>query len=114
MPQHGIRAGGKRRFRVTTTQSRPGLPGAEKLLNRQFTVSGRHQVWAGEINYIDTNEGWLSLAVVLELCNRQVIGWALADDLRQELVIDALQRAWFRRALKGQAGLLFHSDRGSQ
>jgi putative transposase len=51
--------------------------------------------------------------VVVDLFNRQVIGWALADDLRQELVIDAFQMAWFRRGLKGQAGLLFHSDRGS-
>jgi putative transposase len=114
MQQHGIRARGKRRFRVTTTQSRPGLPVAENLLNRQFTVTAPNQVWAGDITYIDTQEGWLYLAVVLDLFNRQVIGWALAEDLRQELVMDAFQMAWFRRGLKDQAGLLFHSDRGSQ
>jgi putative transposase len=114
MQQHGIRARGKRRFRVPTTQSRPGLPVAENLLNRQFTVAAPNQVWAGDITYIETNEGWLYLAVVLDLFNRQVIGWALADDLRQELVIDAFQMAWFRRGLKEEAGLLFHSDRGSQ
>jgi len=114
MQQHGIRARGKRRFRVTTTQSRPDLPVAENLLNRQFRVPAPNQVWAGDITYIETDEGWLYLAVVLDLFSRQVIGWALAEDLRQELVIDAFQMAWFRCGLKHQAGLLFHSDRGSQ
>jgi putative transposase len=113
MQQHGIRARGKRRFRVTT-QSRPGLAVAENLLDRQFAVPAPNQVWAGDITYIDTQEGWLYLAVVLDLFNRQVIGWALAEDLRQELVMDAFQMAWFRRGLKSQTGLLFHSDRGSQ
>lgn len=114
MQQHGIRARGKRRFRVTTTQSRPGLPVAGNILDRQFTVTAPNQVWAGDITYIDTNEGWLYLAVVLDLFNRQVIGWALAEDMRQELVMDAFQMAWFRRGLTRQTGLLFHSDRGSQ
>jgi putative transposase len=113
MQQHGIRARGKRRFRVTT-QSRPGLPVAENLLNRQFVAAAPNQVWAGDITYIETHEGWLYLAVVVDLFSRQVIGWAMADDLRQELVIDAFQMAWFRRGLTPQAGLLFHSDRGSQ
>jgi putative transposase len=113
MQQHGIRARGKRRFRVTT-QSRPGLPVAGNILNRQFTVTAPNQVWVGDITYIDTNEGWLYLAVVLDLFNRQVIGWALADDVRQELVIDAFQMAWLRRGREAKAGLLFHSDRGSQ
>jgi len=113
MQRHGIHARGKRRFRVTT-QSRPGLPVAENLLNRQFTVAAPNQVWVGDITYIDTNEGWLYLAVVVDLFSRQVIGWAMADDLRQELVLDAFQMAWFRRGLRPKAGLLFHSDRGSQ
>jgi putative transposase len=113
MQQHGIRARGRRRFRVTTN-SRHSLPVAENRLNRQFRVAVPNRVWAGDITYIDTNEGWLYLAVVLDLFNRQVIGWALADDMRQELVIDAFQMAWLRRGLDGQAGLLFHSDRGSQ
>jgi len=114
MQQHGIRARGKRRFRVTTTQSRLGLPVAENLLNRQFAVTAPNQVWAGDITYIETSEGWLYLAVVVDLFSRQVIGWAMADDLRQELVIDAFQMAWFRRGLTPPAELLFHSDRGSQ
>jgi putative transposase len=114
MQQHGIRARAKRRFRVPTTQSRPDLPVAENLLDRQFTVTAPNQVWAGDITYIDTNEGWLYLAVVLDLFNRQVIGWALAEDMRQELVIDAFQMAWLRRGLTQQTRLLFHSDRGSQ
>jgi putative transposase len=114
MQQHGIRARGKRRFRVTTTQSRPGLPVAENLLNRQFTVAAPNQVWVGDITYIETSEGWLYLAVVVDLFSRQVIGWAMADDLGQELVIDAFQMAWFRRGVRPSTGLLFHSDRGSQ
>lgn len=113
MQQHGIRARGKRRFRVTT-RSRPGLPVAGNILNRQFRVTAPNQVWVGDITYIDTNEGWLYLAVVLDLFNRQVIGWALAEDLRQDLVIDAFQMAWLRRGLGTEAELLFHSDRGSQ
>ena len=114
MQQHGIRARGKRRFRVTTTRSGRGLPVAENLLNRQFAVPAPNQVWAGDITSVETSEGWLYWAVVVDLFSRPVIGWAMADDLRQELVIDAFQMAWFRRGLTPSAGLLFPSDRGSQ
>jgi putative transposase len=113
LQQYGMRARGKRRFRVTTRQSRPGLAVAENRLDRQVTVTAPNPLWAGEITYIDTHEGWLYLAVVLDLFSRQVIGWTLAEDMRQELVIDAFQMAWFRRGLKSQAGLLFHRDRGA-
>ena len=77
MQQHGIRARGKRRFRITTTDSRHGLPIAPNLLDRNFTVGKPNQVWVGDLTYIATDEGWLFLAVVIDLFNRQVVGWSL-------------------------------------
>jgi putative transposase len=114
MQQHGIRARGKRRFRVTTTDSRHELPVAPNLLNRNFTVSAPNQVWAGDITYIQTDEGWLFLAVVIDLFSRRVVGWSLQPDMRRDLVIDALEMAWFQRRPNRNSELLFHSDRGSQ
>jgi transposase InsO family protein len=93
MQQHGIRARGKRRFRVTTTDSRHELPVAPNLLNRNFIVSAPNQVWAGDITYIQTEEGWLFLAVVIDLFSRRVVGWSLQPDMRRDLVIDALEMA---------------------
>jgi transposase InsO family protein len=98
MQQHGIRARGKRRFRIATTDSRHGLPIAPNLLDRNFTVATPNQVWVGDITYIPTNEGWLFLAVVLALFSRQVVGWSMRADMGRELVIDALDMAWFRRS----------------
>jgi hypothetical protein len=72
MREHGIRARGKRRFRVTTTDSRHDLPIAPNLLNRNFTVAAPNQAWAGDITYIATEEGWLFLAVVIDLFSRRV------------------------------------------
>ena len=114
MQEHGIRARGKRRFRVTTTDSRHDLPIAPNLLNRNFTVAAPNQAWAGDITYIATEEGWLFLAVVIDLFSRQVVGWSMQPEMRRDLVIDALDMAWLRRSPGKQAGLIFHSDRGSQ
>jgi putative transposase len=114
MQQHGIRARGKRRFRVTTTDSRHQLPIAPNRLNRNFTVSAPNQVWAGDITYIQTDEGWLFLAVVIDLFSRRVVGWSLQPDMRRDLVIDALEMAWFQRSPNRNSELIFHSDRGSQ
>lgn len=113
MQQHGIRAKGKRRFRVTT-DSKHDLPIAPNLLNREFTVSQPDRVWVGDITYIATDEGWLFLAVVIDLFSRQVVGWSLRQDMARELVIDALRMAWFKRHPAKDTGLIFHSDRGSQ
>ena len=113
MQQHGIRARGKRRFRVATTDSRHDLPVAPNLLNRNFTPAGPNQAWAGDITYIASEEGWLFLAVVIDLFSRKVVGWSMRPDMHRSLVIDALEMGLFqRRPLKGQ--LIFHSDRGSQ
>jgi transposase InsO family protein len=114
MQQHGIRARGKRRFRIGTTDSRHALPVADNRLNRQFTASAPNRVWVGDITYIATREGWLFLAVVLDLFSRQVVGWALHEEMRSELVMDAFQMAWLQRRPSPKTGLLFHSDRGSQ
>lgn len=114
MQCYGIRARGKRRFRIATTDSRHGLPIAPNLLDRNFAVAAPNRVWAGDITYIPTEEGWLFLAVVLDLFSRQIVGWSLRQDLRREIVIDALRMAWFQRNPGRHAGLIFHSDRGSQ
>jgi transposase InsO family protein len=113
MQRHGIRAKGKRRFKVTT-DSNHDLPIAPNVLNREFTVAEPDRVWVGDITYIATDEGWLFLAVVIDLFSRQVVGWSLRDDMTSSIVIDALRMAWFKRHPSKQAGLIFHSDRGSQ
>ncbi len=89
MQRHGIRARGKRRFKLTT-DSRHDLPISPNLLNREFTVTQPDKVWVGDITYIATDEGWLFLAVVIDLFSRQVVGWSLRDNMTRELVIDAL------------------------
>jgi putative transposase len=118
MQQHGIRARGKRRFRIATTDSRHGLPIAPNLLDRNFTVATPNQVWVGDITYIPSDEGWLFLAVVLDLFSRQVVGWSMRADMGRELVIEALDMAWLKRSPDSKADpkteLIFHSDRGSQ
>ncbi len=109
----GIRARGKRRFKVTT-DSHHDLPIAPNRLDRTFAVAEPDTVWAGDITYIATDEGWLFLAVVIDLFSRQVIGWSLRQDMTRDIVIDALRMAWFKRQASKHAGLIFHSDRGSQ
>lgn len=113
MQLHGIRAKGKRRFKVTTNSDHD-LPISPNLLNRQFSVDAPDKVWVGDITYIATDEGWLFLAVVIDLFNRQVVGWSLQPQMTRDIVINALRMAWFKRHPGKQAGLVFHSDRGSQ
>lgn len=110
MKAHGIKARSKRKF-VNTTDSRHSLPIAPNLLQRNFTASAPNQVWTGDITYIATDEGWLYLAVVLDMFSRQVVGWSMQPHMQSSLVTDALRMAWFRRT--PDAGLVFHSDRGS-
>jgi putative transposase len=114
MQEHGIQARGKRRFRVMTTDSRHDLPIAPNLLDRNFTVVTPNTAWSGDITYIATEEGWLYLAVVIDLFSRQVVGWSMCPDMRSNLVLDALEMAWPQRRPDKKAGLIFHSDRGSQ
>ena len=119
MRESGIRARHKRRFKVTT-DSKHNLPIAPNLLDRNFTPTAPNQVWTSDITYLWTDEGWLYLAIVLDLFNREVVGWSLkprmtAATLREaatSIVMDALTMAWFRR--KSAPGVMHHSDRGSQ
>jgi putative transposase len=111
MQEHGIKARGKRKF-VITTDSKHKLPIAANLLQRNFTAAAPNQAWTGDITYIATDEGWLYLAVVLDLFSRQVVGWSMQPHMQSSLVTDALRMAWFRRA--PEKGVIFHSDRGSQ
>lgn len=111
MQRHGIRAKGKKRF-VVTTDSKHHLPVAPDLVQRQFNPPAPNLVWAGDITYLWTDEGWLYLAAVLDLHSRQVVGWSLQPTMQAELVRDALLMACFRR--RPPRGLIFHSDRGSQ
>jgi transposase InsO family protein len=111
MREHGIRARHKRRYQVTT-DSKHGLPVAENLLDRHFTPTAPNQVWTSDITYLWTDEGWLYLAIVMDLFNREIVGWSLKPRMTADIATDALSMAWFRR--RPAPGLLHHSDRGSQ
>jgi transposase InsO family protein len=111
MQAAGLQARPPQRYQ-RTTDSRHSLPVAPNHLQQQFEVAQVNQVWSGDITYVWTQEGWLYLAVVLDLCSRRVIGWAMSHCLDTELVVRALMMAWQQRC--PGVGLLHHSDRGSQ
>lgn len=111
MRENDIWARHKRRYKVTT-DSKHKLPVAPNLLNRNFAVSTPNRVFTSDITYIWTDEGWLYLAVVLDLFNREVVGWSIKPRMKADLVNDALTMAWFRR--QPAPGAMHHSDRGSQ
>lgn len=109
--RQGLRAKAARKFKATTN-SNHSLPVAENLLQQDFTADAPNQVWVGDITYIGTDEGWLYLAVVLDLYSRKVVGWSMSDRMTATLVCDALTMALFRR--KRPRGVIMHTDRGSQ
>ena len=111
MRENGIKARHKRRYRVTT-DSNHGLPVAENVLGRNFTPTVPNQAWSADLTYLWTAEGWLYLAIVIDLFNREVVGWSLNPRMTADIATDALTMAWFRR--RPAAGLVHHSDRGSQ
>jgi putative transposase len=112
MRDNGIAAKTASKFHVRTTDSDHDLPVADNLLGRRFNPSEANEAWVADITYIPTREGWLYLAAVEDLYSRRVVGWAMAEHMESRLVVDALEMAVQRR-LPG-AGLLAHSDRGSQ
>ncbi len=115
MRQDGLRVKVRRRFRPQTTDSRHPHPVAENTLARRFSiaeVTATNRVWAGDITYVPTREGWLYLAVILDLASRRVVGWSMQATLEASLVIDALRMALEARCPSN--GLLHHSDRGVQ
>ena len=111
MKINGIQPIWKRKF-IHTTDSRHDQPIAENKLNRQFMPPAANVAWVSDITYIRTRSGWLYLAVVMDLYSRKIIGWAMAPTMPAELVCAALQMAIAQR--QPPAGLIVHSDRGSQ
>lgn len=110
MRKHGMKAKMPRRFKVTT-ESKHDEKVDENLLNREFQVSMPNRVWVGDITYLKTVEGWLYLAVIIDLFSRRVVGWKLSSRIDQRLTLDALNVALQRQP---DRGFVFHSDRGVQ
>jgi len=111
MAQLDLKVRYPKRFKATTDSKHSEAISAN-LLDRQFNVAKPNQVWTTDITYVWTLEGWLYVAVVVDLFSRQVVGWAIDDHMRTSLCVNALQMAFWRR--KPDPGLLHHSDRGSQ
>jgi len=111
MRDNGIRALQRRKFRVTT-DSKHNDHVAPNVLDRKFSVPVPNRAWVTDITYVWTREGWLYLAVVIDLFNRMVVGWSMGNRITQELALSALRMALWKR--KPGRGLLHHSDRGSQ
>jgi transposase InsO family protein len=111
MKKHSLRVQKRNHFRVTT-DSKYSHQLAANLLDHRFDVKGSYQVWAGDIAYIRTLTGWMYLATVMNLHSRRIVGWAMKYNMKVELTLNALAMAYFQR--KQPAGLLHHSDRGSQ
>jgi putative transposase len=124
---HGVRVGRKRverlmrqaglsglvpKRRGRTTIRVPGVRVADDLVQRQFRPTGPNVLWVADITYLRTWEGWLYLAAVQDAFSRRIVGWSMADHMRSDLVIDALQMAVARR--QPEAGLIHHTDQGSQ
>ena len=111
MRRNEIRSKTKKKF-IATTNSKHKLPVAQNVLNRKFNVSKPNKVWASDITYIRTKEGWLYLAAVIDLFSRGVVGWSMDENINADLAINALGMAITKRS-PGE-GLLHHSDRGVQ
>lgn len=101
----------KKKYKITTN-SRHLRPVAPNLLNRQFNPKRLNETWASDITYIRTNEGWLYLAVIMDLYSRKIVGWATSDRINDNLIKQALVKAVINR--KPKPGLMFHSDQGKQ
>ncbi|MGZ5071414.1 MAG: IS3 family transposase, partial [Methylobacter sp.] len=111
LKRQGLVAKAARKFKATTN-SKHNLPVFDNLLQQDFSASAPNQKWAGDITYLWTDEGWLYLAVIIDLFSRQVIGWSMSERMTADLACDALRMAIFRR--KRPKGVRVHSDRGSQ
>ena len=109
--RQGLRAKAARKFKATTNSNHT-LPVADNLLQQDFTAQRPNQMWVCDITYIGTDEGWLYLAVVLDLYSRKVVGWSMSERMTATLVCAALRMALFNR--KRPRGVIVHSDRGSQ
>jgi len=111
MREAGVQVRHRKKFKVTTNSNHK-QPLFDNLVDRQFDVAQKDHVYVSDITYIWTQEGWLYLAVVIDLCSRKVVGWSMGARMKAQLVCDAMRMAiWQRRP---EAGLIHHSDRGSQ
>lgn len=111
MQRQGLRAKAAKKFKATTN-SKHNLPVAPNLLQQDFTATAPNERYVGDITYLWTEEGWLYLAVVIDLYSRMVVGWAMSERMTAQLVCDALQMALWRRHMP--TGVIVHTDRGSQ
>jgi transposase InsO family protein len=112
MRQHDLQSRKRRRFRVVTTDSKHGHAVVPNVLARDFTATAPNQKWLADLTYVPTAEGWLYVALILDLYSRKFVGWAMSDAMPQELTLAALAMALGWR--DPPAGLTHHSDRGSQ
>jgi transposase InsO family protein len=110
MREQQLRARPRRKF-VTTTNSKHALPTPPNLVDRQFETKAPDRVWAGDVTYLPTGEGWLFLAVLLDLYSRRVVGWSMSESNDEALTLSALQMALDQR--RPSSGLVHHSDRGT-
>lgn len=111
MRENGLIAQTQRKFKATTN-SKHNLPIAPNLVNQAFGVEGPNRLWVGDITYVDTDEGWMYFAKVMDVFNREIIDWVIDKRMKKSLVIKALERAILKRKPVGY--VIFHSDRGSQ
>jgi transposase InsO family protein len=111
MRQAGIKAKTKRRFKITTHENKT-KEASPNLVEQKFVATAANRLWCSDITYLWTRQGWLYLAIVLDVFSRRIVGYALSARLTADLVQEALKRALRTRTVK--AGLVFHSDRGSQ
>lgn len=111
MKINGLRAKARRKYKVTTKSGNNEIF-VENKVNQQFQVSRSNKIWVSDITYIWTGEGWLYLAIILDLFSRMIVGWSMSKHINAKLVVDAIEQAFRNREV--EAGLIFHSDRGSQ
>lgn len=111
MVQLDLVAKARRKFKITTNSDHK-MPVANNILQQNFKASKPNEKWVTDITYIQTKEGWLYLCVYIDLFSRAVIGWSMGDNMKTELVLNALRMALFKRGFP--TGIITHSDRGSQ
>jgi transposase InsO family protein len=117
MRENGIQGAGKRKFKVVTTDSNHDLPIADRVFETEKAaeqVTEPNQFWGGDITYVATAEGWLYLAIFLDLFTRKVVGHSMSESMEAELVINALEMGLSRQGLTSGEELVAHTDRGSQ
>jgi transposase InsO family protein len=112
MRENGLRARTKKKFKVTTVQSKTKKPELPDLVGQNFTAEKLNKVWASDITYIRTDEGWLYLCAIMDLKSKRTVGWAMSHRINADMVLSAIKQAVKHR--RPEKGLIFHSDKGRQ